>query len=464
MRKESTMMNISEHKISELDRIFNHTRTENGDKAYISTGNHLIDILFGCEYYTHNANALTIGNSNVEKLFSMFIRDPRHGLGYKNVGRKLMALSGCTPDYVVKAGGFKDFRETEEFFDNMFDVWQGFIRKEIESGNELAKKWCPRYASKNLMLARRLAKAWGMTKQEYGKFIKCDTVESKLSSHKSDEIVFEHVPSKAMLKYYKRFSNGEDTKERFAKYLDNVRKGEAKLNVSVTNVYDLYRAAIQNPDFDADLFFSKIEKVEGSWLPIVDTSSSMFDDNDAFGKAMAIGHYLAKTSTYCPNKALTFSSEPQLVTLGQTTTRVSYRYRSEVLTKIASTSNYGKELKSMFTGDCSNTDFGAVMNILSKLERDYPDYLVVLSDMQFDCGSANRKDTLMRSWKSKGIKTKIVWWNLNARSVSSPETDEYGNVFMSGYSPMLLKYMSTEFNATDFLETLLTEYAKKIVD
>ena len=448
---------ISDFRQSELNQIFNHTLTENGDFAYKNHNNKLVDILFKCEYYTKNPSALHIGKSNIEKLFSMFIRDPRFGLGYKTVGRRLMALSGVTPENVVKAGSFKDFRECQDFFENMFDVWQGFLYQQISNGNELAKKWVPRYSSKNLMLARRLAKAWGMNKQQYGHFVKCNTTENKLSRHETDSINFEHVPSLAMLKYYKRFKDGEDTAKRFAEYLESVKKGDAKLNVAVTTVYDLYRKSFDT-DFDTDLFFEKLEKISGSWIPIVDTSGSMWDNYDSIGKAIAIGHYLAKCSTYCPNQVLSFSSHPQLITLGQPARRDDWE-----LNRLPSTNTqYGREVRSMYTGDCSNTNFGAVMEILSRLNKEYPEYLVVLSDMQFDYGSGNAKDSLMRKWRSEGINTKIVWWNFCVDTPTVPDLDKYGNVFLSGYSPMLLKYMDAGFNAETFLMKLLAEYAKNI--
>lgn len=62
--------------------------------------------------------------------------------------------------------------------------------------------------------------------------------------------------------------------------------------------------------------------------------------------------------------------------------------------------------------------------------------------------------------RARGIKTKIVWWNFNTRATTTPETDEYGNIFFSGYNPMLLKFLKVEFDGTKFLDTLLDEYAK----
>jgi hypothetical protein len=82
--------------------------------------------------------------------------------------------------------------------------------------------------------------------------------------------------------------------------------------------------------------------------------------------------------------------------------------------------------------------------------------------MEFDQGSSMSKEDTMRLFRSKGYNTKIVWWNLNSRNTTAPETDNMGNIFLSGYNPMLLKYLQVGFDAKAFLDTLLTEYAKNI--
>ena len=74
------------------------------------------------------------------------------------------------------------------------------------------------------MVARDIAKCWGMNKQQYGKFIKCDTVEQSMSHKEAKNIEFEHVPSLAMLKYTKRFAKGEDTAKCYSNYIDDVKK------------------------------------------------------------------------------------------------------------------------------------------------------------------------------------------------------------------------------------------------
>lgn len=418
--------------MTELEKIFAEKKTENGDVSYNTTGNNLLDILFMTSYFENHLEEVHIVDSDKEKLFARFIRDPRYGLGRRDLGRKLMYMADLSPEEIVKSGRFDDLL----FRGNIDDC--SYLKCECMKGNELAKKWMPRLNSKNRNIALALCKMFNINEKQYRKLIKCNTTENKLSRKKTDEIIFEQVPSLAMIKYYSRFENGEDTKERFEEYLDNVKKGKKKLNISTTNVYDIYK----NQDkIDADLFFDKLEKINISCIPILDTSGSMWDCNDSIGKACSIAHYLAKCSTYANNQVISFSSRPQLMTI---------RGR-----------NYKEEIDSMHTGDCSNTDFGAVMNILRRL-KEFPDYLVVLSDMEFDDGSNQSKNELKKIWKENNCNTKIVWWNFDSRNKTAPELDEEGNIYISGYSPMMLKFLESGFNGELFLNKLLDEYKKKL--
>ena len=443
-----------------LDQIFANTKlTENGDIAYSSTGKHLLDLLFMSEYYQNHVCEATIGVSDREKLFSMFVRDPRFGLGRRDLGRQLMSLSNVSFEDIVKAGRFDDI-----YFKS---GWEPFLEKEIKAGNQLAKKWAPRYSSSNLMLARQFAKFLGLNKQRYGKFVKCETVEQNLSRKETEKIDFEHVPSLAMIKYMKRFSGKEDTKERFAEYMRKVKSGEAKLHVSTTSVYDIYRAWKNGVITEPDVFFDNIEKIAINCVPVIDSSGSMRNGNDSYGKALAIGHYLAKCSTYAPNKAVSFSSYPQLLTLGEQGKVVYGESRWGQMVQLTEPidltgkEGYEREILSLHTDDCTNTDFGAVMNLFQSL-TDVPEYLVVLSDMEFDRGSKMSKDQLRALWAQRGYKTKIVWWNLNSTSKTAPEIDADGNIFMSGYNPMLLKFLEADFDGNKMLDKLLLEYGKKV--
>lgn len=246
-----------------LQEIFDNTKlTENGDIAYNKvSSNVMLDILFMTEYYAkHLDDTPHLEAKDTDKLFSMFIRDPRYGLGRRDLGRRLMSDAKVSLQDVMLAGRADDLLfmglDSIEYY-TMLD----YLHSEIEKGNELVKKWMPRYSSKNLLLARQIAKYWNMNKQQYGHFIKCNTVENKLSRHNYDEIIFEQVPSLAAVKYAKAFSTKPETKERYEQYLADVKAGRKELHVATTTVYDIYK---NRDKIDADLFFDKIEKISGS--------------------------------------------------------------------------------------------------------------------------------------------------------------------------------------------------------
>ena len=451
--------------MTELEKIFAQKKTENGDISYNTTGNNLLDILFMTAFFEKHLGEVKIGDSEKEKLFAMFLRDPRFGLGRRDLGRELMKQSKVNAASIVKAGRYDDLWHIPTS-ENV-----AYLYSEALKGNELAKKWLPRLTTKDKAIAKALCKEWGLRETAYRKLIKCDsTVEYKLSYAEKlegtplnelfkegnykhplvDTIKFEQVPSLAMVKYFSAFARREDTKERFQAYLDSVKKGEKKLNIATTNVYDIYK---NRDKIDADLFFDKLEKISINCIPILDTSGSMFDSNDSIGKAMSIAHYLSKCSTYCNGQLIGFSSNPHLMTIKEEVGTVWHNF--------GTSNKYSRELNSMYTGDVADTDFGKVMKLLEEL-KELPEYLVVLSDMEFNQGSAQSKEQLQRLWKANGYTTKIVWWNFNARNKTVPETDEMGNIYISGYSPMMLKFLEAGFNGEDFLNKLLEEYKRNI--
>lgn len=449
--------------MNKLQKLLQEKITENGDKAYKSTGDNLTDLFFMTPYFEKNLNEVTIGTSQKEKLFSMFVRDPRFGLGRRDLGRKLMELSQVSASNIVKAGRYDDLWHipTDENLKYLKD----------NLSEDLAKKWMPRLTGKDKLVAKTLCKMWGISEKEYRALIKVDsTTEYKLSyaeqnenqnelervfeekkySHPLvDSIDFEKVPSLAMAKYLHAFSSREDIKERFIKYIEDVKENKAKVNVSTANVTDAYKIATKGSNRNVDDVIGKkiIDNetlgVELDAIVILDTSGSMgyIGENSILDKAMSLAHALSTHSTYAKNQLISFSSYPQLMMIKGDTLKEQYH--------------------SMYTGDCSNTDFGKVMQLLQKLNK-YPEYLIVLSDMEFDYGSNQSKEETMKIFKVHGANTKLIWWNLNDRNKTVPEFDEYGNIYLSGYNLQILKLLENKFDMSTYIDTILEKYKQDI--
>lgn len=458
--------------MNELQKILNEKLTENGDKSYKSTGDNLTDLFFMTPYFEKNLDEATIGTSEREKIFSMFVRDPRFGLGRRDLGRRLMAQSKVPFYDIVVAGRYDDLWHipTNENLN--------YLRTKLNQGDELAKKWMPRLTGKDKKIAKALCKMWEISEKEYRELIKTDsTVEYKLSYAEQiegtplnelfkegnyihplvDDINFEQVPSLAMTKYLHTFSTREDLKNRFEEYIKAVKENKAKINTTTSDVYDGYKTAnrgdwtTQEVEKEArEVVANKIVDdatlgVEMNAICIVDTSGSMgwggFNKDSLLGKAYSIAYGIATKSTYAPNQVISFSSWPQLMTIHGETLQEKYQ--------------------SMYTGDCSNTDFGKVMELLKGLKK-YPEYLIVLSDMEFDYGSNQSKEETMKLFKENGAETKIIWWNLNDRNKTVPEFDEYGNIYLSGYNMQILKLLENKFDMKTYIDKILKDYAKKI--
>jgi hypothetical protein len=81
-------------------------------------------------------------------------------------------------------------------------------------------------------------------------------------------------------------------------------------------------------------------------------------------------------------------------------------------------------------------------------ESEMPTHLVVLSDMEFN--AADRKyetnhQAIKRKYEEAGYKLpQIIYWNLNARNSNFPvRSTEFGAVLVSGFSPSLLKSVTS---------------------
>ncbi len=445
-----------------LKEVFNRTKTENNDDAFYSSNNKYIDLIFKLNEYRLNPSLISLSldkNNEFDRWFALFVRDCRDGLGEREVGRKLLKKTEEKPENILEAGRADDIfylgiSEITENKDKTGGKYFEFLRKALTEKNFVDNtklfnitKWMPRDRGNKKPLIKMFRESFHkkINSEQYRKMIvNSYTTEAVLSRNDKVEN-YSNVPSLAMLKHWKTFINKDN--ERFQQYLNDVKKGKAKINTGTMTPYDI-ALGFQTGKLsgsESNLIFNQLEKVKlGKIIPIVDNSGSMYDYFNSYLKARAIGHYVSKNSSYMNNYVISFSSQPKLLKLSD-----NYKDDMEILNSFR---------------DVSNTDFGKVMNLLSQVKKDLPDYLLVLSDMQFDQGSSQSKDEAMRILKKFNPNIKIIWWNFCTLNSTFPETDKYGNLFLSGYSPTLLQYLEYGFDGNKFVKALVESYKNKMRD
>ena len=442
-----------------LKQAFNGTKTINGDTAYNSSLNKYIDLIFKLVQYRKSPNTINItldSNNEYDKWIARVVRDCRYGFGEREVGRKLLEQIRETPINIFNVGRADDIFELGynlvksrkdlrggEYWQYLYEKLNSTKKNDIENFN--VRKWMPRERGGNVDKVKAFRKVFKLSPRQYRKLIaNNDTVEYILSSGNVVE-KYENVPSLAMLKHFNSFIRTD--KENFENYLESVRKGTKKMNTSTMTPYDIalkYEKRELSGN-DCDLIFEQLPKINfGKIIPIVDNSGSMYDSELSYLKARAIGHYVAKNSSYMNNHIITFSDYPKLLKLSD-----NYKQDMEILNSF---------------NDIGSTNFGKVMELLSKVTEDLPDYILVLSDMQFNSGSSQSKDEAMEILQKRNPNLRIVWWNFNPIQTTFPETDEYGNIFLSGYNPTLLKFLEVGFNGQELIDNIVNEYKEKMKD
>lgn len=444
-----------------LREAFNETETWNGDIAYNLSLNKYIDTVFRLSELRNNPNKVDIvldKNNEYDKWFGRVIRDCRYGFGEREVGRLLLGQIEESPKNVFNVGRADDIFELGwklvkskknlkggKYWDYLIDKLSSYDRdnSSIEIFN--LTKWLPRERGRNKEKVKAFRKVFGLTSKQYRKLIVNNNTTEAILSRQDKVKDYSKVSSLAMLKHFNTFISKDN--ERFNQYLEDVRNGKSKVNTGTMTPYDL-ALKYDNGDIngeDCDIIFNEFSKVNlGKIIPIIDNSGSMYDYLKSYLKARAIGHYVAKNSSYMNNHIITFSDNPKLLKLSN-----NYEQDMEILDSF---------------DDIGSTNFGKVMELLSKVTEDLPDYILVLSDMQFNRGSSQSKDEAMKIILERSPKTRIIWWNLCSEETKFPETDKYGNMFLSGYNPTLLKFLETGFNGQKLIDNIIENYKQKMKD
>ena len=455
--------------------------TENGDRAYKTSGSYCLDyfsLIGGMRFnYTNALNNFMKAYKEdpilaIKILF--FTRDIRGGLGERNIFRfTFNALCNLAPNVAKQVLAYIP---TYGRYDDLFSAYSTPVRKEVvkmikeqlnediqnkkdNKGISLLAKWMPSIntsSSETRVLAKKLASSLGMSNEEYRKtlsMLRKDFIIENNLREKDYSFDYESVPGGAMFKYRGAFFKHDE--ERYSAFLDAVNSGEKKINSSTIFPYEVIRK-FENGDVntkkDANALdtiwnsFSR-EGIDSKTIVVRDGSGSMYDCEKVSANSVATSLALLfaeRLEGEFKNKFITFSSHPKLVEVEGKTIKEKYNFISQF-------------------DDYSNTNiekvYKLILNVYSNpnfKKEDALDRIVIISDMEFDCIEEDNEISTYEFFKKEfeklGFKLpEVVFWNVRARSTHLPVTMNEANVkLVSGASSSIIDMVAKNDSTTPY--------------
>ena len=280
-------------------------------------------------------------------------------------------------------------------------------------------------------------------------------VDRKASLNQWNDITYNHVPSKANLKYRNAFLKHDE--ERRNAYLASLQKGNnaVKINANSMFLYDIVQAYVEKSGYWGEILKPYDETLEQLWnaqeapkeyddiLVIRDGSASMCQQLignssvTALSVADSIVLYCAQHNKNASfkNRFITFSNRPQMVDISMCQT---LRDKLRRLHRF---------------DDYSNTDIEATFDlILDTAVRNHlpqealPSACLIISDMQFDQATAHDDNTTViescrQKFESLGYTMpRLIFWNVSvyAHNTIPVQMHPSGVILVSGFSKFIV--------------------------
>ena len=464
--------------------------TENMAITNKSTLNYVLD-WFGCGGTLRQRNAEDIlkvflkayaQDALLATKILFYFRDIRGGQGERTTFRTLINwLANRHPDIVRKNMEHIPFYGR---YDDLYvlvgtpmekEVFQFIARqlkediRNMKSGEpvSLLGKWLKSEntsSSESRRLARLTREALELTSKRYRKILSAlrkyiDVIEVKMCSGNWLDIDFEKVPSKASLNYRSAF--GRHVYKQYENYLRQVEKGNANINAAAIYPYEIFRSLIKDPPSPqaikaADLQWANMpnwmENNDHLGLVVADVSGSMFSGIPNILVSISLALYFAERNKG-PFKDmwLNFSSTPSF-----------QRFIGSDL--------YEKYLNMDKNNWGNSTNLQAAFELIldtavknSVKEKDMPEVLYIISDMEFnvscECNTKTNFEVMKEKYKGAGYNLpQVVWWNVASRNDNFPiRADDTGTALVSGCSPSILKYLlsSKEFSPLGIMNEVI---------
>lgn len=355
-------------------------------------------------------------------------------------------------------------------------------------------------AGEHHKIALKLIQVMGISNAEYRKMraaiIKhLNVAELAMSAGRIEDVDLEKMTAGQQMKYSKAMK--EKNTEAYEDYLDKVAAGDAKMNADTKTPADIVHMYTRENDwgllgvkeFDrtAELMWQNLKQVEvpegKSCIVVRDDSGSMTvkvskeTSMTALEVATALSLYCAeRLPGEFKDKFISFSATPKFMDVSKLDTlhdRLRYAYdHSEV----------------------SNTDVKAVFDLLLKTalahhmsQADIPSTVLLISDMEFDCGTSLYRccyntncsyegvttqalfETIRDEWHAAGYEMPVLaFWNLNSKRAVVPTVDNRGVVLLSGFTTdnldMVMNGDLAEFTPAKQLEMVLSQHRYDAVE
>lgn len=500
-----------------LDKEFNYKLTENGGLAHKSTCDALYDMFaLGGAYRSRSVEDCILLFKNAfeaDETYALkclfYLRDILQGQGERRFFRVCAKWLAITHPEAIK----RNLQHIPEYgrWDDLYifcntsiesDVWE-LMRKQIALDMQsktpsLLAKWLKSEntsSAESCILGNATRKAFGMSHKQYRKTLsilrkRINVLERLMSERRWDEIEFDKIPSKAGLIYKNAFARHDVERARnkaVQTYEQFAKDKNTKVNTKTLYPYEVVEKAInvfggsyyrwsrhEVPLDDTNrLMVNKywenlaeyISKLDMNALCVVDTSGSMY--GTPIDIAISLG-MIAADKAHGPfhGRYISFSSRPQLI-------------------KIEGVDFVDKVRRIYETNLCDNTNLEATFDMLLNVaqknhmkQKDLPDTIIVISDMEIDCAygsygyysdhsAARAKNRTMmenmrRKWARAGYKLpKMVYWNVSARQDTFLD-DGPDVTYVSGASAILFEQVAKGITAQDLMfEKLDSErYAK----
>lgn len=476
----------------------NFTLTENGGITHKTTNSDLLDMFaMGAAMRNRSDEDVILmfqkayaENPELAMKMLFYIRDIRGGQGERRFFRVVIRYMALTK--TMRESIRKNIENIAEYgrWDDLYSLCDtpleqdafAFIKRQLALDLEcktpsLLAKWMKsENASSNETkhLADKTRRYLGMSHKEYRKTLsimraRINVLEVLMSANRWDEIEFDKIPSKAGLIYKNAFARRDMIK---AKYEAFAKDENTKVNAGTLYPYEVVEKAIDlmggyyswsrhtvaldntdrlmiNKYWDNLTDYFKGAKLDA--LCMIDTSGSM--SGTPINVATALGMYCAERNQGpWHNHYISFSSRPQLI-------------------ETAGVDFCDKVQRIVATNLCENTNieaaFDMVLNTAIRTGAKLPEYMIVISDMEFDHATGNYwhhtggictanaesvMETIERKFNAAGYRMpKLIYWNVDARQANIPMIGNHYVSYVSGFSPSIFQSILTGKTGWDLM-------------